>query len=84
MEDINMKCQLQPGDRIRLVSMPNDPDPIPAGSLGTVRSVHEHGDWSQVDVAWDNGRQLMLCLPGDVVAVVSKAKSPDNGLKEES
>jgi hypothetical protein len=79
-----MCSQLQPSDRIRLVSMPNDPDPIPVGSLGTVRSVHQHGDWSQVDVAWDNGRQLMLCLPGDVVAVVSKAKSPDNGLKEES
>ena len=79
-----MKCQLQPGDRIRLVSMPNDPDPIPAGSLGTVRSVHEHGDWSQVDVAWDNGRQLMLCFPGDVVTVVSRAKPSACRRKENS
>ena len=79
-----MRCQLQPGDRIRLVSMPNEPDPVPAGSLGTVQSVHEHCDWSQVDVDWDNGRQLMLCLPGDVVALVSQAKTPDNGLKEDS
>lgn len=79
-----MKCQLQAGDRIRLVSMPNDPDPIPAGSLGIVRSVHEHGDWSQVDVAWDNGRQLMICLPSDVVALVSERNSSDDGMKEVS
>lgn len=79
-----MQCQFEPGDRIRLVSMPNDPDPIPAGSLGTVRSVHEHGDWSQVDVAWDNGRQLMLCLPGDVVTVVSKANPATCRRKEDS
>ena len=26
------------GDRIRLIHMPEDPDPIPAGSLGTVRA----------------------------------------------
>lgn len=30
------------GDRIRLLLMPHDPDPIPPGSLGTVTRVVEH------------------------------------------
>lgn len=58
---------LKPGDRIRLISMPNDPDPIPFGSLGVVLRVIDHGDWQQVEVAWDNGRELMLTIPEDCV-----------------
>jgi hypothetical protein len=65
-----MKNQLKTGDRIRLISMPHDPDPIPVGTLGVVLRVHCHRDWTQVEVAWDNGRQLMLTLPEDCVAVV--------------
>lgn len=64
------KTKLKLGDRIRLVSMADDPDPIPAGSLGTVLRVHDHEEWTQVEVAWDNGRQLMLSLPEDCVAIV--------------
>ncbi len=44
--------------------------PIPVGSLGTVIEVHEHRDWTQVDVDWDNGRSLMLTMPDDCVAIV--------------
>jgi len=59
----------RPGDRIRLISMPDDPDPITAGATGTVQFVHEHtvgGErWAQIDVDWDNGRQLMLSAPHD-------------------
>ncbi len=51
-----------PGDRIRLISMPNDPDPIPAGSTGTVISATT-GTFAQIDVDWDNGRTLAL-IPG--------------------
>jgi hypothetical protein len=65
-----MKTKLKKGDRIRLVSMPQDPNPIPIGSLGTVVAVHEYRDWTQVDVDWDNGRSLMLTLPEDRVAMV--------------
>ena len=50
------------GDRIRLLSMPNDPDPIPAGSTGTVISVTT-GPFAQIEVDWDNGRTLAL-IPG--------------------
>jgi hypothetical protein len=65
-----MKSNFKKGDRIRLISMPQDPDPIPVGSLGTVAGVHDHRDWIQVEVDWDNGRKLMLSLPEDRVAIV--------------
>lgn len=44
------------GDRVRLLAMPDDPDPIPYGSEGTV----EYADRLQVRVKWDNGRGLNL------------------------
>ena len=51
---MNPPCQ--PGDRIRCLSMPDDPDPVPAGSTGTVLLVNE----IQICVRWDCGRSLML------------------------
>jgi hypothetical protein len=53
--------------------MPEDPDPIPAGSLGTVRAIHPHHGWTQIEVDWDNGRQLMLSLPDDVIEILGHA-----------
>lgn len=70
-----MRDTLKTGDRIRLISMPLDPDPIPKGTLGVVLRVHDHGDWQQVEVAWDNGRKLMLTMPDDCVAVVDTGRS---------
>ena len=70
-----MRTRLEKGDRIRLVTMPSDPDPIPIGSLGTVVDVHEHNDWTQVEVDWDSGRSLMLVLPTDRVEIVGKYES---------
>ena len=66
-----MQHKLRTGDRIRLLSMPDDPDPVPVGALGTVVRVRDYGAWSQVDVAWDNGRSLMLSMPDDCVAIVT-------------
>ena len=60
-----------PGDRIRLIAMPDDPDPIPSGSTGTVTAVWKHSDWCQVSVDWDNGRRLMLSIPPDHVEIIS-------------
>ena len=64
----------KPGDRIRLIAMPDDPDPIPPGTNGTVVSVQQidHGRdaWHQIDVAWDNGRSLMLTLPPDQFSIL--------------
>ena len=63
------------GDRIRLVSMLDDPDPIRPGTTGTVTHVscHDWGrqSWQQISVAWDNGRTLMLVVPPDEFESVS-------------
>ena len=63
------------GDRIRLIHMPEDPDPIPPGSLGTVCAIHLHHSWTQVEVDWDNGRRLMLSLPDDLIEILSSDNS---------
>jgi hypothetical protein len=62
------------GDRIRLVHMPDDPDPIPPGTEGEVTSVNEVRSmgFTQIGVKWDNGRTLSLAVPPDVFSVVKK------------
>ena len=67
-------CPLKAGDRIRLLSM-DDPDPIPAGTTGTVVGVYPQSDWTQVDVDWDSGRSLMLSIPPDSVARLATGDS---------
>jgi integrase len=58
--------------------MPEDPDPIPPGSTGTVTAVRQHRTWAQVDVEWDNGRKLMLAVPTATVdACYSKHRRQD-------
>ena len=57
----------QKGDRIRLISMDDDPAPIQSGQLGTIADINLVGSgpeqWMQIDVDWDNGRKLMLACP---------------------
>ena len=69
-----MTALLRPGTRIRLVAMEDDPDPIPVGTKGTIRGSSEHKFvrdlWHQIDVDWDNGRQLMLVSPPDEFEVL--------------
>ena len=60
------------GDRVALVSMPEDPDPIKPGSEGTVTRVTElhfpgGGPQLQVSVKWDSGRSLSCLVPPDVL-----------------
>lgn len=70
---------LRPGDRIRLLSMRNDPDSIQLGAVGTVVGSRRHSTsgtvWFQIDVAWDNGRTLMLVSPPDEFEIVDRAGS---------
>lgn len=54
------------GDRVSLVSMGDDPAPIPRGTQGTVTNVScwTGGEWN-IGVKWDNGRTLGLVYPED-------------------
>ena len=70
---MNTKCDFKAGDRVRLIEMGNDPDPIPAGTPGTVTGVYPQHDWLQLDVDWDNGRSLMLSIPPDEIAIETEA-----------
>ena len=63
---------VQKGDRIRMLHMPDDPNPIPAGSTGTVTRVTD-GPLGQISVHWDNGRTLNLVPGVDQFAVIERA-----------
>ena len=68
----------RPGDRIRLLAMPDDPDPIPAGTTGTVVHVTT-GAFAQIDVDWDNGRSLALIPDVDRFDILTRADdTPSN------
>lgn len=48
--------------------MKDDPFPIEVGQVGTVvrvREINGRSVWYQIDVAWDDGRTLMLASPPD-------------------
>ena len=66
----------KPGDRVRLINMRNDPNPIEPGQLGNVTGVRRLGTgadaWHQIDVTWDNGRTLMLVSPPDEFEIVGR------------
>ena len=67
---------IRTGDRIRLLDMPDDPDPIPAGSTGTVTRVTT-GPLGQVTVAWDSGRSLSLVPGVDRYEVIERGPEPE-------
>jgi hypothetical protein len=63
------------GDRIELMAMPEDPDPLPIGATGTVMSAEYHDAFksTQVHVRWDaphERRSLTLIIPPDRVRVL--------------
>lgn len=62
------------GDRIRLLAMPCDPDPIPPGATGTVQDVRPLRLGSRIttviSVAWDISRSLALVCPPDSFEVI--------------
>jgi len=74
------------GTRIRLLSMPDDPHPVPPGTMGIITGVRELGvgreRWLQIDVDWDNGRQLMLASPPDQFEII--LPPPSQPLEPES
>ena len=55
------------GTRVRCIEMPDDPKPVPPGTLGTVTSVNGFG---QIRVTWDNGSGLYLLYEIDSFEIV--------------
>lgn len=68
---LNQPCPEAEGTRIRLLSMDNDPDPVPVGSTGTVTG----GTGAQLWVKWDNGRSLQLLVGIDRYEVIPPERS---------
>lgn len=71
-----MRPRCQPGDRIRLIEMPQDPCPIPAGTTGTVISIQDLSAFVgkpdfQIMVNWDIERSLSLIWPTDRFEVIA-------------
>ena len=66
------------GDRVKMVHMPDDPDPIPAGSVGTVRLITDlhFRDQPQVQfmVSWDSGRSLSCICPPDIIEICNESE----------
>ena len=55
------------GKRVRLISMPNDPNPIKPGTEGLVTDVDFAG---HLIVKWDDGRNLHLIINTDTFEVL--------------
>jgi hypothetical protein len=61
---------LKIGDRVELLDMPDDPNPIKEGTRGTVESITDDPcDKAEyiIGIGWDNGRTLNLCSKVDRV-----------------
>jgi hypothetical protein len=67
-------AEITKGARIELLAMPQDPNPIPSGTQGTVidsTAVHlgaEH--FTQILVQWDTGRTLSCVTPPDRIRIL--------------
>lgn len=55
------------GDRIELISMVNDPDPVPSGTKGTVY----HVGGGVANVNWDNGRNVGIIVGEDRFTIIN-------------
>lgn len=57
------------GTRIQLDADMDDPQPVPAGTKGTIIAID---DMAQAIMKWDNGRSLSLILGHDSFHVISQ------------
>ncbi|HJS83683.1 MAG TPA: DUF4314 domain-containing protein [Nitrososphaera sp.] len=66
------------GDRIQLLEMPHDPDPIPIGTTGTVVNIGVGlYDRAQITIDWDIERSLMLIEGIDKYRIIGEANGGD-------
>lgn len=65
--------QFVEGQRIELLAMPDDPDPIPVGTRGLILNVTRGFRPGEIvlSVRWDNGRSLNVITPPDRVRLVA-------------
>ena len=55
------------GDRIKLVYMGNDPNPIKEGDIGEITRITKWDDFFQISMIWDSGRNLSVLIPPDII-----------------
>ncbi len=68
---------VKPGDHIRLIEIPNDPDPIPPGSEGVVVDVTD-GPLAQIEVEWIGIKRSLALIPGvDRFEIIESVKSEE-------
>ncbi len=58
------------GTRIRLISMAEEPYPLPSGSIGEVEMVDDGGN---IHMKWECGRGLSLIAGVDIFEVIPAA-----------
>jgi hypothetical protein len=62
------------GDRVEMISMPDDPNPIEAGTQGIIEYINPVDlgteKFTQIGVKWDSGRTLMVVIPPDQIRVI--------------
>jgi hypothetical protein len=76
MNENDTQPTINPGDRIKLIEMPDDPCPIAPGTLGTITGIGPaiFGlKGRQIIVQWDIDRSLMLVEGIDRFEVIMTA-----------
>ena len=64
------------GKRIKMINMPDDPNPIETGSFGTIVGYSKHYDAIKrtdgdiLRVNWDNGRTLNVLMGIDEFVII--------------
>ena len=68
-----------PGDTIRLISMPDDPNPIESGTVGEVIEVSSVYMFAEdhLKVLWENGRTLNLIVGVDEFEVIQRGSGSE-------
>jgi hypothetical protein len=69
---MHKQAPLKAGDRIKLINMIDDPDPIKPGTLGTVRRVLPWLDEWTVYMEWDGGHTYELVEAAPIQSVSSQ------------